>query len=249
MTEWGDTRPLYLQIATDLRQRIESGQISPGSPIPSVTALVSEFDASGATVQRAIRSLRAAGLVDTRPGKGVYVRERPKRTTRSVPYLAPPGEDQPLPYVGRSTDITCVEVEPPDDVAEALDIALGEVVLRRGRVIVEKVAGKDEPVEIVTSYYPLDLARGSKLAVERPIKGGAHAELLRLGVEIRDANEVVSAWMPTAEESQTLRLPPSTPVIHLLRTVFDIGGNRVEVEHSVYSAALYQFRYRIPLRE
>jgi GntR family transcriptional regulator len=243
MTEWGDTRPPYMRIAAEIRTRIESGQIQPGTPIPSVSALVAEFGAASTTVQRAIRSLRAAGLVESRPGKGVFVRQRPKRTTRSVPYLAQPGEGEPAPYVGKSTNITTEEVEPPDDVAEELGIDPGEVALRRSRVIVEN----DEPVEIVTSWYPVSLARGSKLAVARPIRGGAHAELKRLGVEIRDAEETVSAWMPTADEAKTLQLPPSTPVLHLLRTVFDVQGHRVEVEQSVYSSALYQFRYHLPL--
>jgi GntR family transcriptional regulator len=245
MTEWGDARPPYLRIAQEVRARIESGQIPPGEPIPSVNALMAEFGVANTTVQRALRSLRAAGLVEPRAGKGTFVRERPKRTTRSVPYLAPPGEDDPLPYVGKSTEITVAEIEPPDEVAEEMGIDVGELALRRRRVIVEN----DEPVEIVTSYYPLDLARGTKLAVERGIKGGAHAELKRMGVEFRDAEETVSAWMPTADEARTLRLPPSTPVMHLLRTVFDVDGRRVEVEHSVYGADRYQFRYRLPLHE
>ena len=245
MTEWGDARSPSRRIADEIRHRIETGQIPPGTPIPSVNMLVAEFGAVSTTVQRAIRSLRAAGLVETRPGKGVYVRQRPKRTTRSVPYLAQPGEGEPAPYVGKSTNITTGEVEPPDEVAEEMGIDPGEVALERRRVITED----DAPVEIVTSWYPVSLARGSKLAVARPIKGGAHAELKRLGIEIRDAEETVSAWMPTTEEAKTLQLPPSTPVIHLLRTVFDMDGRRVEVEQSVYSAALYQFRYHLPLHE
>lgn len=245
MTEWADARPPYQQIAAEIRTRIDAGEYPPGAAIPSVSALISEFGASNTTVQRALRALRAAGLVESRPGKGTYVREKPKRTTRSVPFLAPPGEDQPLPYVGKSTDITVDEVVPPDEEAEGLGLDDGESAIRRRRVIVEN----DDPVEIVISYYRLPLARGSKLAVARPIKGGAHAELKRLGVEIRDAEETVSAWLPTAEEAKSLRLPPSTPVLHLLRTTFDTAGDPVEVERSVYSAARYQFRYHLPLRE
>lgn len=245
MTEWADARPPYQRIAAEIRVRIDAGEFSPGAPIPTVAALMIEFGASNTTVQRALRTLRAAGMVESVPGKGTFVRQRPRRTTRSLPFLASPGEEQPLPYVGTSTEITVVEAVPPDEVAEALGLDAGESAVRRRRVIVEH----DEPVEIVTSYYRLSLARGSRLAVERPIKGGAHAELQRLGVEIRDADEVVSAWMPTAEEARSLRLPPSTPVLHLLRTVFDTTSNPAEVEHSVYSAERYQFQYHIPLRE
>jgi GntR family transcriptional regulator len=244
MTEWGDARPPYMRIADTLRAQIEAGELAPGAPIPSVNRLMADYGVSNSTAQRAIRHLKAAGLVETRLGRGIFVRERRKLTTKSSSYLAPPAEAEPVPYRGRSTDIEVREEVPPDDVAEALGLDVDEPALRRYRVIVDSETG--EPYEIVVSYYRPSLATDTALAASTPIPGGAHAELERLGVRLRgDAIDRVTAWMPTAHETRTLRLPPNTPVLHILRTVFDTDGNTIEVEHSTYSADRYAFEYTV----
>jgi DNA-binding transcriptional MocR family regulator len=51
----------------------------PGAQLPSTRQLVAEHAASPVTVQKALRSLAAAGLVESRPGVGTFV-----RTPRSI---------------------------------------------------------------------------------------------------------------------------------------------------------------------
>ncbi|MHA4948864.1 GntR family transcriptional regulator [Micromonospora sp. SD19] len=73
-------QPRYRVIAEELRERIESGVISPGALLPSESALTAEFRAARGTVRQAIAALREAGLVATEHGRGTYatprVRER-----------------------------------------------------------------------------------------------------------------------------------------------------------------------------
>lgn len=56
----------------------------PGARLPSTRRLVADYGASPVTVQKALRTLAAAGLVETRPGVGTFVRTA--RTTRSPDY-------------------------------------------------------------------------------------------------------------------------------------------------------------------
>ncbi|WP_181541168.1 GntR family transcriptional regulator [Micromonospora saelicesensis] len=66
-------QPRYRAIADELRERIESGVIPRGVPLPTESALTAEFRAARGTVRQAIAALRDAGLVATQHGRGTYV--------------------------------------------------------------------------------------------------------------------------------------------------------------------------------
>jgi GntR family transcriptional regulator len=71
--------PSYLQLAAVLRDRIESGEIGPDEPLPSITFLVQETGLAVGTVRKAIKVLADEGLVVTVPGRGSYVTKRGRR--------------------------------------------------------------------------------------------------------------------------------------------------------------------------
>lgn len=61
------------QIEESLKQRILSGQMRPGTKLPSEEGLRKEFCASRTAVREAIRQLQGGGLVATVNGSGSYV--------------------------------------------------------------------------------------------------------------------------------------------------------------------------------
>ena len=76
-----DPRPPYQQVANALRAAILTRKLAPGEKLPSGNELASRYGVARMTVQQAIRLLRDEGLIVSRQGSGVYVRER---TTRAV---------------------------------------------------------------------------------------------------------------------------------------------------------------------
>jgi DNA-binding GntR family transcriptional regulator len=68
--------PIYQQVARIIRERIESGQIQPNRPVPSVVQLVQEFGIARGTAIKVLDLLRADGLVRTVPGRGTFVVEQ-----------------------------------------------------------------------------------------------------------------------------------------------------------------------------
>lgn len=66
--------PVYLQIAGIIRDRINSGEYAPGTPVPSLERIRQETDATVKTIQQAIRILVAEGLVEVVSGKGTFVK-------------------------------------------------------------------------------------------------------------------------------------------------------------------------------
>ncbi|MFJ8495792.1 winged helix-turn-helix domain-containing protein [Streptomyces sp. NPDC094038] len=70
----GSGVPLTFEvIAETLRERIQSGGIQPGDPLPTQAMLMREFGASSLTVQKAMALLKQEGWAVSRPGKGAFV--------------------------------------------------------------------------------------------------------------------------------------------------------------------------------
>ncbi len=65
--------PRYVQLADLFRQRIAKGYWSSGERLPSLLALVDEFDVARVTVRQAIDVLRREGLVSPEQGRGTFV--------------------------------------------------------------------------------------------------------------------------------------------------------------------------------
>lgn len=66
--------PKYERVAAAIRDQIRSGQLKPGDKLPSLSQLQAEHDVSYGSVRGAMLILKAEGLVEGRPGEGVYVR-------------------------------------------------------------------------------------------------------------------------------------------------------------------------------
>lgn len=72
---------LYTQISDYLQRLIASGDLAPGSRLPSSRELATSTGVSRITVENAYSELEARGLVDRRMGSGTYVLEPPPVST------------------------------------------------------------------------------------------------------------------------------------------------------------------------
>ena len=69
-------KPIYAQIADQIRGEIVSGKLEPGEALPSIRALARDLKISVITTKRAYDELEAAGFLRTTAGKGCYVAEQ-----------------------------------------------------------------------------------------------------------------------------------------------------------------------------
>jgi len=74
-TSTADARKLYQQVAGAVAGGIAAGQYLVGSRLPSERDLAEEFGVSRPTVREAMIALEIRGLVEARPGSGIYVTE------------------------------------------------------------------------------------------------------------------------------------------------------------------------------
>ena len=68
-----DTRPLYEQIAAQIKQLILSGELKVGDALPSMRFLAKELRISVITTKRAYEELEREGFIETVAGKGSFV--------------------------------------------------------------------------------------------------------------------------------------------------------------------------------
>src|SRR5699024_284 len=66
-------RPLYEQIASQIKAAIMSGELKAGEAIPSVRSLAKSLHISILTVQKAYATLQEDGFIETTAGKACYV--------------------------------------------------------------------------------------------------------------------------------------------------------------------------------
>ena len=66
--------PPSRQIANELRERITSGELPPGSRLPSITTLMQTYGVARNTARRAVAILEDEGLVEIVHGWGSFSR-------------------------------------------------------------------------------------------------------------------------------------------------------------------------------
>ncbi|MBB5800600.1 GntR family transcriptional regulator [Saccharothrix ecbatanensis] len=229
-----DIRPRHQQIAAELRDLIMRGELGPGAQLPSTAQLVAKYGAANATIQHALRALKDEGFLDSRAGKGVYVRDRQPFIIDASTYITPePGRF-------RYQLLNVRNVVPPADITDGLQLAPGATAIVRTRVLFHD----GQPVELSASYYPAEIAADSSLAKAAKIRGGAPQALADLGFPQRAFVDRISARPPTVEEAETLDLPDGTPVIRQLRVVYSDNERPVEASVLIKGGHLYELLYR-----
>jgi GntR family transcriptional regulator len=68
-------RPVFQQIAEALRQDIAAGVHRPGEAVPSIRAMATAMRINPNTIKRACDALQAEGILEARPGLGLFVTE------------------------------------------------------------------------------------------------------------------------------------------------------------------------------
>lgn len=244
-------RPVYRQIADQLRNAITRGEFPPGAKLPSERVLMDRYQTSRVTVRQAIAVLGAEGLIDVEHGRGVFVRSRPplrrlgrERLGRREREAGKGAFLSDAMAAGReaSAEVEVARGVAPPEVAERLHLSQGDQVLIRRR----RMLADGQPVQLATSYLPLQLVEGTQIEQADTGTGGTYARLEELGHRLGRFQEDLSARMPLPDEARALRLGAGVPVIRVVRTAFDEQGAPVEVNEMVLAADRYELTYMLP---
>lgn len=74
-----DSRPLWEQVASEIRRAIADGEVKSGERMPLAKDLATVLGVNRNTVLRALHQLRDEGLLEIRQGRGIKVVGTPER--------------------------------------------------------------------------------------------------------------------------------------------------------------------------
>lgn len=239
----GDAARKYERVVRAVRSRIEDGTYPAGSLLPSQHDLVKEFSVSRPTVIEALRILRQEGWIETQPARGSFVRGR-------VPLadIAPghPGQHM-LERAEADVSAELLQagiVVAPNRVANLLGLPPGSKAFLRQYAL----SDEHEPIEIVSAWFPLDLAAGTDLASPEPMREGLRRHLQqRKGVRLDHAVERVIARPASPDEAAVLKINVGSPVLNVLVTGHDASGTARQLVDGVLPGDRHELRDVYPL--
>lgn len=256
--------PLYRRIAEDLRQQIQSGQLSPNRQLPPEDKLRERFSASRNTIRDAVKFLISLGLVETRPGQGTFVVDPPDPlvTTLTTDRVTGLGGGEGAAYLSevkerhpRSTPPRAELQMAEGEIAARLGVAEGTPVVSRHerRYIGSKraeqaVAPADEmtPWSMQTSFYPRSFAlRGAERLLDNEDIEQGTVRYLEETLDIKQIGyrDWITVRAPDENDVAFFGLPPDgrTPVYEIVRTAFDQTGKPMRVTVTIFPVDRNQF--------
>jgi GntR family transcriptional regulator len=218
--------PLYLQVASVMRQRIEDGYWVPGQKISTLVELEDEFQVARVTVRQAVDMLSKEGLLDCQQGRGTFVASRaPDRH-----WLKLATDWDVLVATIRDNVVKQIKVEDPPPAPTLGD---GEGSLAEDYVFLRSCQFRDgEPYGLVSVH----LAR--HIFDRDPSAFTHHTALPTLGafkdIKIAHAHQTLVIGSANPETSDHLRIALGAPTAECRCVVIDEEGVAIYVANMSY---------------
>ena len=225
------------QVYLVLRDGIISGAVASGARLPNENDLAAAHDVSRVTIRRALGELEREHLIERRRSLGTRVIYRPSagRITADIS-----GVLADIATMGRSTKVKLLSfdyVQAGGAAGEALGAGEGAMLQRAVRV--RSVDGV--PFSYLVTHVPerIAITFKAKDLADRPL-----LELLeRSGVKVGRASQRISACLAGPIVAKALGVTTGSPLIELVRIVYDRDNRSVEHLHALYRPDRYGLEF------
>lgn len=237
--DFGGTVPLHHQLAEAIRERIRSGELRPGEPLPSERELCGQIGLSRGTVRQALLSLIYEGLAYTERGKGNFVApHKIDQTLLSLPSVVMSLRRGGHHVVTKPLGVFTVPASP--SIAKRLAISEGATVVkaRRLRLI------NNEPFLISTSVVPE--SRCPQFAFDES-EGQTVYELIerKYGIEVARIKSTLETTVLDEFEADLLAVQHSLPAFRLERIAVSSDGQPVAFTVHIIRGDRCQFSFEV----
>ncbi|GIJ47241.1 GntR family transcriptional regulator [Virgisporangium aliadipatigenens] len=217
--------PAYVSIAGEYARRIRSGDIAPGSQLPSYAEIAQQNGVSDIVVRKAIELLQGQGLVRSVRRRGIFVTHRP-----SLVRISPERQMQDAETSFRNEAVSTVNVvrevariPATKELADALSVSPGDEIVH----VVTKASEGGRPISISDTYQPPDVT-GVSLA--------AYLE------------ETLSDRLPVETHSEWLRTTPGDLVKRVSQRFITFNGRVIMLSDISYPRDRYDsYTFRMAL--
>ena len=219
------TKPVYVQIAEELRENIQQNTYQPGDKLPTENNLSQRFGVNRHTIRNAIALLKEEGLIRVDRGRGTFV--------AATPIKYPIGQrvryNESLKAQGIKASyktLKAIEIPAAKQIAQALTIEIGAKV-----ILIERLGLADnQPISIASSYFPGDrlpnlIANWEKYtSISKLLQEKYNCDHLRHSTK-------VSARIVREDDARLLQVPLNYPI--LLAESINCDRDRQVIEYGV----------------
>ncbi|MEX0408855.1 GntR family transcriptional regulator [Aquibium sp. LZ166] len=226
-----DGIPLYLKLASLLREKIRQGQWPAQSQLPTLQDLRGEYGIARETVRQALGVLRGEGLIDSARGRGTFVTAAAEQLGDRAPSYDPLtlGAQVRIEILSRTP---CAELPDLDRDLTGMETPLVHVRKRHH-------AGA-RPYSLVELWLP---QRYFDMLPEGADQTRLYSQLLRdhTGLSGLSGDQVITIMRADIAVARLLGIALSDPVAHLASRLMDPDGcpimaHRVLIRSDVFAA-------------
>lgn len=231
--------PLYHQIEQRLLEQIQSGELKPGKPLPSIQQIAALMGVSQMTVRQAVRELSGLGVIYSRQGKGTFISGiKLERDFRQVLSFT---EETLARGASPSSKVLLFRIQAPSpEATEALGLGVDEKVF-----LLRRVRYSDSvPMAIESSCLPVRLCP-SLMETFDPTTSLYDELAEQFGVQFMVTDEVVEVGKANVEDAHLLEIAPQSPVFLFTRVSYLENGTPAEHVKSVYRGDRYKVVNRL----
>jgi GntR family transcriptional regulator len=242
--------PRYRQIADDLLQKIESGELGHGTQLPTELELREQYDASRNTVRDAVKLLITRGLVETRPGQGTFVIQKIDPFVTMLDLDTGFGEGSAAYASEVAARLRKPRVsEPRIEIHQAAGTLADELQLEDGEAVISRHQRRfidNLPWSLQTTWYPMSFVeRGAGELIKAADMRDGVVRYLEEALNIKQVGwrARIKVRAPDATEAAFFELPidGSVAIFEIRRTAFQNSGAPLRVTVTTYPADRNEF--------
>ncbi|AZO95757.1 GntR family transcriptional regulator [Halocella sp. SP3-1] len=226
----------YKIIASEITQRIHTGDYSPGTYLPSENQLAREFEVTRTTIRKALNILKQKGTIDSFQGKGYIVRQL--HWEQSLLQFYSFGHNIAENILNPATKLLSYQkINGLKNINEFLNIELWEII--RLRLM------NENPLILETSYIPVKYL--PQFEADELKQNSLYNLMKKNNVNIIKAKEYLEPVLPSLEDQEILGINEDTPLFQTIRYTYDSDQRLTEVRESLIRGDYFRFSVEMTL--
>lgn len=226
--------PIYKVIESDIKTKINQGELKSGDLVPSENELKDQYNVSRMTVRQALNNLVNEGYLYRHKGKGTFISQR--KIEKNIHGVRSFTEE--MAATGRKVSnkiISFEHIEASQEIADKLFLNEKDEV-----IFIERVRyGNDIPVLFEQLYIPAKLF---KTITKENLTGSFYQYMEHeLGMQISHCIQSIEAISADSKVSIALEVNKNVPTLLIVRNTFLSNGRPFEYVRSYYRADQYKF--------
>lgn len=234
--------PLYLQVRSHMKQRIESGEWPEGSVIPGENELADYYKVSRVTMRSAIKAMVDDGTLVRKAGFGTTVAHNASSMSNFTLVRSFTNEMNEMGLPSKTMHAELIVIEADIILASIFGISPGDKLYN-----LRRVRGTIVPIQYSDTYLlPIVEIPNDK----EILTGSLYAYLTKMNVFFSHFEEVVTAVRAPKHIRQALHIYDDyTPQLKRKRFSYNDANKLIEYTETFYHTEHYEYRTKIYYRK